>query len=339
MFRKMVDSLCNKLERSIFPNNSLKCKVVFGPVQSRRLGNVIGINNIKSNICSYNCVYCPTGATKCCSVCSINCLNPYELHLAVRLKLEELKKCGKKIEYIVFAGRSEATLDKSLHKEILLLREFGYKIAVFTNSSLLWNDNIQENLMFADYVSVRIDTVNEDTWHTLNRPHKRLHYDHVLNGIKQFSDKFHGRLTTETMLIKDINDNPKEIEGLANFLNSLKCEKSHFMTPIYPTSEIYAESPDEENLGLLQSLLKEKVKNPAFLCCPENEEFFASDDFESELLGLLSFHPIRFSAIKNYIRTNDELKKLNRLLEKERIKELNRNGKKYYAFEDSELIN
>lgn len=134
-----------QLEKSILSNKSLECKVVFGPVRSRRLGYVLGINNIKQRACSYNCIYCPSGKTSFCSVYTNYCLSPYELHLSVKTKLEELKKNDKKNDYIIFAGSSEHTLDSSLSKEILLFREFGYKIAVITNSSLLWNYNIQEN--------------------------------------------------------------------------------------------------------------------------------------------------------------------------------------------------
>ncbi len=36
-------SLCTKLEKHIISNKTLKCKVVFGPVRSRRLGLVLGI--------------------------------------------------------------------------------------------------------------------------------------------------------------------------------------------------------------------------------------------------------------------------------------------------------
>ena len=160
-FRSKLESIRAKIEKSILSNKSLKCKVVFRPVRSRRLGLVLGVNNVKPNVCSYDCIYCPSGKTSCCSICTNNCLSPYELHLSVKNKLEEINKSGKKIDYILFTGSGDPALDSSLSKEISILREFGYKIAVFTNSSLLWNEYIQENLMFVDYVSLKIDTVSE----------------------------------------------------------------------------------------------------------------------------------------------------------------------------------
>jgi wyosine [tRNA(Phe)-imidazoG37] synthetase (radical SAM superfamily) len=333
--KSKMESLCTKLEKHILSNKTLKCKVVFGPVRSRRLGLVLGINNIKKKVCSYDCIYCPIGEKSCCSICTNNCLSPHELYFSVKNKIDEIKKSGKDIDYILFAGSGDPALDSNLSQEIMILREFGYKIAVFTNSALLWNENIQENLMYADYVSLKIDTINEDTWMKINRPHQRLRYNLILNGIEQFSKRFKGTLTTETMLIKNINDNETEIEQLGKYLNSIDRATSYFMTPIYPTAKSYAVSPDIETLLKLSELIKEKVSKSVMLCCPETEEFFATDDFEIELIGLLEMHPVNETAVNTFARANTKINKLNELIELKLIKQLEHNGKKYYALDES----
>jgi wyosine [tRNA(Phe)-imidazoG37] synthetase (radical SAM superfamily) len=331
--RQKTESIGTKIEKDILSNKSLKCKVVFGPVRSRRLGYVLGINNIEQKACSYDCIYCPSGKTTCSSVCTNYSLSPYELHLSVRNKLEELKRTNKKIDYIVFDGSGEPTLDSSLSKEILLLREFGYKIAVHTNASLLWNTNIQENLMFADYVSVKIDTVNEETWIKMNRPHRKLDYNVILEGIKQFSNRFQGTLTTETMLIKNVNDNTEEIEQLSNYFNTLKRKESYFMTPMHPPAESFAVIPDDKTLKKLSNFIDKKITNSVMLCCPETEEFFATDDFENEFLGLLSLHQVSVDAVKHFVKGNIEMKILNDFIAKRMIKEIDFRGRKFFAEE------
>lgn len=333
-FRKKIEALCTKLEKGILSNKSLKCKVVYGPIRSRRLGLVLGINNVKPKVCSYNCIYCPSGKTSS-SICTNNCLSPYELFISVKNKLEELNKTGKKIDYILFAGSGDPTLDSSLSKEIQLLREFGYKIAVFTNSALLWNENLQENLLYADYVSLKIDSVNEQTWLKLNRPHQRLKYDLILNGIKQFSKKFRGTLTTETMLIKNINDNEDEIKHLGNFLSTIKCKASYFMTPMYPPAESYAVSPDAETLKNLSLIIQKNIPNSLMLCCPEKEEFFATDDFENELLGLLELHPVTEDAITNYAKANNKIEKLKEMISQNLINEQIFVNKRYFKLAET----
>lgn len=329
-FRKKIETLCTKLESSILSNKKLKCKVVYGPVRSRRVGLVLGINNVKPGVCSYNCIYCSGGQKSCCSICTNNCLSPYELYVSVKNKLDEIKKMGKQIDYILFAGSGDPAMDTSLSQEIQLLREFDYKIAVFTNSALLWNENIQENLMFADYVSLKIDTVNEETWIKINRPHERLKYDLILKGIEQFSKKFRGKLTTETMLIKNFNDNENEIKQLGNFLSTLNRNASYFMTPIYPPAENYAVSPDEEKLKNLSEIIKVNIPKSMMLCCPDKEEFFTTDDFENELLGLLELHPVNAESVASFARANDKIGYLQGLLTNKLIEKSIFSNKKYF---------
>ena len=328
--RRKIETFCAALERNILLNKSLKCKVVFGPVHSRRLGLVIGVNNIKPSTCSYNCIYCSSGYKTCCSVCTSNCISPYELHASMRNKLTNIDQLKDKINYIVFTGSGEPALDTELSKEITILREFGYKIAVFTNASLIWNAHIRENLMFADYVSLKIDTVNPETWLKINRPHKRLSYDLILDGIKQFSKIYKGKLSTETMLIKDINDNKEEVEKLANYLNTINREVSYFTTPVFPPQESYVTSPDSDNLEFLKSLIKEKVSKAVLLCCPDNEECFTLNDFKNELLGLLAIHPIGVETVKQFVKKEVDTIMLNEMIERKIIEEVDFHGKKYF---------
>jgi wyosine [tRNA(Phe)-imidazoG37] synthetase (radical SAM superfamily) len=147
----------------------------------------------------------------------------------------------------------EPTLNANLAKDISLLREFGYKIAVLTNSSVIWNDKVQEDLMFADYVSIKIDTVNEGTWQTINRPHSRLRFQTILDGIERFSKSYQGILTTETMLVKDINDSLQEVEAIGTFLKKIKRNKSYFAIPTRPPIESYAVPPDSHVLSQILS--------------------------------------------------------------------------------------
>lgn len=321
--------LGRKLEKSLLSNKLLKCRIVYGPAYSRRLGIVVGINNVKLGTCSYNCIYCPSGKTSFTTVCTDNCITPYTIFTAVKSKLNELEKLGRKIDYILFYGSGDCCLDSLLSKEILLLRVFGYKIAVFTNSALLWNKTIQENLIFADYVSVKVDTVNENTWLKINRPHLRLKYDHILDGIREFANTFKGILTTETTFIKDVNDNLDEVMELGKYLKSFPHNASYFLTPLYPPLESYAISPEEKTLNMLSETIKNKISDSIMLCCPEKVEFIASDDFENELLGLLALHPVSEQAVIRFAETNNEKDKLAEMMNAGRIKTVEFNDKRF----------
>lgn len=319
------------MEKGILSNPSSGRNIVFGPVPSRRLGHSLGINNIKSKTCTYDCIYCQVGPTTCRSTCRGSFLNPYELFCLVRRNIELSTEQGIRIDYISFVPSGEPTLDLGLSKEIRLLREFGYKIAVFTNSSLLWNDIVKEDLLFADYVSVKVDTVNEATWNTINRPHRRLRFQTILNGIDGFSKSYSGVLTTETMLVKNVNDTLDEVGAIGEYLSGLKRRKSYFAIPVRPPAEPYAVAPDPHTLSEISSFIRNTIADSEMLCFPEGKDFEGAGSIEEELLGILSVHPMNEEAMESFIRrkggTTDTLQSM---IGQNTIKATNFDGRTFY---------
>lgn len=330
-FKKKIETICENLEKSILSNPSCKQNVVFGPVPSRRLGHSLGINNIKPKTCTYDCIYCQVGPTTYRSTCRETCLDPYELFCLVKRKIGLLAEQGIRIAYISFVPSGEPTLDLGLSKEIMLLRELGYKIAVFTNSSLLWNDNVKEDLLFADYVSVKLDTVNETTWNTINRPHGRLKFQTILDGIDDFAELYRGVLTTETMLVKNVNDTLDEVGPLGKYLSGLKKGNSYFAIPVRPPAECYAVAPNPHTLFEISSFVRNTIADSEMLCYPEGDDFEGTGSIEEELLGILSVHPMNEEAMESFIRrkggTADTLRSM---LGKSIIREVNFAGKTFY---------
>lgn len=298
-FQKFKSDICEKLQNSVTSNPSFKETMIFGPVPSRRLGLSLGINNMCKKTCTYDCIYCQAGNTSLCSTTRGVNLSPYELYFCVNKRLEELKKENIEIEYISFIPNGEPSLDLNLSQQISILREFGYKIAVFTNASLLWNRKVQENLLFADYVSVKVDTLNENTWYKLNRPHMRLRYDLVLDGIKQFAKEFSGELTTETMLIKGFNDSVDEVHEIGKFLNTLNCKTSFFTTPVRPPAKKYAVAPDVKRLNELSEYIRKEIPASEILFKACKSEYKTAGNIENEILNIMSVHPINYDSLEN----------------------------------------
>jgi wyosine [tRNA(Phe)-imidazoG37] synthetase (radical SAM superfamily) len=330
-FKTKMKTICENLKRGIFSNPSCDPDIVFGPVPSRRLGHSLGLNNIKPKSCSYDCIYCQVGPTTCRSTSREIFLNPYELFCLVRRKIELLAERGIRIDYISFVPNGEPTLDLGLSKETRLLREFGYPIAVFTNSSLLWNDNVKEDLLFADYVSVKVDTVNEATWNTINRPHRRLRFQTILDGTADFSESFGGVLTTETMLVKNVNDTLDEVRSIGEYLTGLKRTKSYFAIPIRPPAERYAVAPDPYTLSEISNLVRNTIPYSEMLCFPEGDDFEGAGTIEEELLGILSVHPMTEETIQSYVRRKGgTAKTVRQMVGKNRIRAVQFEGRTFY---------
>ena len=219
---------------------------VFGPVPSRRLGRSLGINNIPPKVCSYACVYCQLGRSLKLAVARQPFFEPNEIVRDVEVKLEQARKVGEGIDYLTFVPDGEPTLDINLGQTIEALRRFGIPIAVISNSSLIWDAQVRRELAGADWVSLKADTVREDLWHALDRPHAELRLQDILDGLREFARGFSGRLVTETMLVEGRNDEPDGLEDTARFVAQLDPAIAYLAIPTRPPAESWARAPSEQ---------------------------------------------------------------------------------------------
>ncbi len=267
----------SKLEDNIVNNPDCRNRVVIGPFPTNKYGNILLINNVLCKSCTYNCLYCNTNGPECCSTVINSELNPYQLFFLVKNKIDKLEKANVKINYIAFMPNGEPTTDTNLARLIDIVRSFGYKIIVFTNSSLIWNDNVKENLMHADILNLRIDTVNEEVWNKLNRPHKRLSLEHVLEGIKKLSNNYGNKIYINTKIVQNINDNPVDIENLCDFISTLRIEKVYF------TITSLNDSIDINRAEETKKLLNNKLNNGLVVLLNNEAKNYYENDFISKL--------------------------------------------------------
>lgn len=303
---------------------------VFGPIPSRRLGRSLGVNNIPPKICSYSCVYCQIGLTDSMSIERKEFYPLEEIVAEVSERVEQLKNTGEQIDYITFVPDGEPTLDINIGKEIQLLKPLGINIAVITNASLLWVKEVQEELLLADWVSIKIDTVNDKIWHKINRPDRKLNLPQILSGIKSFATSFNGIFVTETMLTKGVNDDKESLSMIAQFVRTLNPDTSYILIPTRPPAEKFVESPSEENLNTAYQIFDDLI-NVELLTYQDGIDFGCSSDAEKELLGILAVHPMREEAVEAFIKksgADDDLVQI--LFKNNQIKKVNYNGSLYY---------
>jgi wyosine [tRNA(Phe)-imidazoG37] synthetase (radical SAM superfamily) len=290
--------------------------LVFGPVPSRRLGYSLGVNNVYDKYCSYSCVYCQVGRTTRLIIERMKFYDPEKL---VEVVVREANV--KKPDVISFVPNGEPTLDINLGVEARLIRErTNIPLAIFTNSSLINRDDVRQDLLLFDIVSLKVDTVHEGTWKRINRPHPRLRLENILDGIKSFSKEYRGRILIETMLVKGINDNYDEYKDIAEFLKGVKFYKAYIQVPIRPPAEEWVRIPDNEALVEAYSVFSEKLGEDKveLLAYPETSDFKFSDRLVEEIAKTIHVHPLRIDYIEKIAvrRGYDPSKIINELLEK-----------------------
>lgn len=272
--------------------------IVFGPVPSRRLGRSLGINNIPPKSCSYSCLYCQVGTTHGKTVAPQVFYSPEAIHRAVESQLQKVHAANESIDYLTFVPDGEPGLDINLGESIELLRPFGFPIAIISNASLLWHKEVRSAMAKADWVSVKIDSVDETIWQKLNRPHETLQLSNILDGIRDFAKEFSGELVTETMLIEGVNDSPDNVARIAEFIHEIGVAKSYLAIPTRPPAEPNIHGPAEPVVNNAYQQLATRVAQVEYLIGYEGDAFAFTGDVRQDLLSITAVHPLRESAVR-----------------------------------------
>lgn len=248
-------------------------RYAYGPVPSRRLGKSLGINNIPAKTCTYSCAYCQVGRTTQLWYDRQAFYKPEDILRDVQHRVAKTREALERVDYLAFVPDGEPTLDINLGEEIHLLKTLDIPIAVITNSALLWREDVRKELAEADWVSLKIDAVQETIWQKIDRPHKALSLSRILDGILAFRKEFTGKLVTETMLIGGLNDSVGCVQGIADFLNKLQPSLAYLSVPTRPPAENWVRFPKDEILNRTYQLFADQVKRVELLIDYEGDSF------------------------------------------------------------------
>ncbi len=279
---------------------------VFGPVPSRRLGFSLGINHIPPKHCSYSCVYCQVGRTNALEVEPSSFFSVDEIINDVELKLEQCSDAKQTVDYLTLVPEGEPALDSNLKSLITTLKRLHYPVAVISNASLIHRKEIQEAFATADWISLKLDSTNETVWRKINRPHPKLNFKSILNGIMEFKNQFQGKLVTETMLVEGINDGNEQIKDVLSFLKTLKPSRAYFSIPLRPPAEFWVKPPSFEKIIQIQKYILGQIDFAKFLFEPEDLLFTSTGEYQKDILDLVSVHPMREQALRCMVQKAGE---------------------------------
>jgi len=258
---------------------------------------------------------------------------PEDISKDVRGKVDGAALRNERIDYLTFVPDGEPTLDINICKEISSLKRIGIPIAVITNASLLWRKDVKEDLLEADFVSLKVDAVSETLWRRINRPHKGLRLNMVLEGIREFVEEFKGTVVSETMLIDGINYGD-EFERIAEFLRDLKkLNKAYIAIPTRPPTEKWVKPAKEKVINVAFQVFSEKLgaNRVEYLIGYEGNAFAFTGNVEEDLLSIMAVHPMRKEAVEEFLKKAcANWRVIEKLLEENKLIELEYERNKYY---------
>jgi wyosine [tRNA(Phe)-imidazoG37] synthetase (radical SAM superfamily) len=306
--------------------------IAFGPVPSRRLGQSLGVNHIPPKTCTYSCVYCQLGPTPKTSLARAAFYAPADVVAQVIERVCALRARGEPIDYLTFVPDGEPTLDLHLGHIIDGLKPLGIRIAVISNGSLVWQDEVRAALSKADWVSLKVDSADETVWRRINRPEPSLRLQTVLDGMAAFTSSYRGCLVTETMLLDGVNDDPATVRATAAVVATLRPQVAYLLVPTRPTAAAWARCPSEAAVTRAYQIFRERLARVELLTGGETAGFGATGDAENDLLSTAAVHPMRAEAVRELLAKNGAAwQVVEQLVARELLKEIEYEGQTFYV--------
>jgi len=256
---------------------------------------------------------------------------PETILTEVKRKISRAKELGESIDFLTFVSDGEPTLDINLGRAIDLLRPLGAKIAVISNASLLWQENVRNDLAKADWVSLKVDAVSKDVWRRIDRPHRGLNPAIILEAMLRFAEEYEGELVTETMLVRGVNDSPDDIKQVADLLGQLNPAKAYLSVPTRPPAERWVSPPAENVLNMAYQVVSKRVEDVECLFGYEGNAFSLSGNVEEDLLNIVAVHPMQEEAVRKFLaKAGADWALIDNLIVQDRIFATDYEGKRFY---------
>jgi wyosine [tRNA(Phe)-imidazoG37] synthetase (radical SAM superfamily) len=153
----------------------------------------------------------------------------------IELVAQELKRVvgNVEVDVVTFSGTGEPTLAQNLGEAIKVAKEIsGAPVAVLTNSSLMSRKDVRKDLVTADIVKGKLDAPNEELFRAVNRPHEKITFWEIVDGIKRFRREFRGKLALEIMFIDENKFFSEEIAAIAQAIGP---DEIQINTPLRPS--------------------------------------------------------------------------------------------------------
>mgnify|MGYP005648124227 CR=1 FL=1 len=176
-------------------------------------------------ICSFDCIYCQLGRTEKLVVDRNRYISIKEL----KVELEEAIK-NVQFDVVTLSGTGEPTLADNLGDSVVAIKEITDKpVAILTNSSMLTYSEVRKELCQLDIVVAKLDAPTPELFRRINRPHDRIKFGDILNGLREFRKIYTGKFSLQMMFV---DDNKEYAKDMAEIARSMEPDEVQINTPL-----------------------------------------------------------------------------------------------------------
>jgi len=244
------------MEREVKKCLPLKAGIIYGPVNSRRLGASLGINlsPTQRKICSFNCAYCHYGWSLVVTMDSAKYGQEFPAPNDVCHALEKYLKENPRPDFITFSGNGEPTTHpffSEIVPDVVKIRDRltpEVKLTILSNSTTAGNLAIVKALGKLDLRFMKLDCGDHKTFKLFNRPARGITLDGIIKNLAGIGMS----IIIQTLIADGTggNFNEESIHGYLDALCVIKPESVQLYSLDRPT-------PDGSLAGLTVDQLKE----------------------------------------------------------------------------------
>jgi len=217
---------------------SAQNNIIFGPINSRRFGMSLGVDlSPSSKQCNFDCLYC--------ELAPMATVDKQTEIISVEEIIDAIKPhLNSKIDVITLTANGEPTLYPYLSELIEAINAIKGKTQtlILTNSATLIDKRVYSALLKLDQVKLSLDAISSDVFKKIDRPHKSIQVDEIVQKVIEFSQEYRGKLFIEILFVHTLNDTKEEISKLNTTLLKVHANRVDLGTidrpPAYPVMGI-----------------------------------------------------------------------------------------------------
>ncbi len=306
-------------------------KHVFGPVPSRRLGRSLGVDLVPFKTCTFDCVYCQLGRTTDLTAERREYVPTGE----VIREIGEALKESVRPDYITLSGSGEPTLHSGFGDIVEAVKKTtDVPVAVITNSSLMWDPDVRADSAKADLVVPSLDVADRKMFPCVNRPHRDIDFDRMVEGLVDFRGMFRGRLWLEILLLYGVTGVGPYVRRMLPLVERIRPDRIQLNTAVRPPADPVVRPVPENDLRRLAPLFGPRAEVIAHFSASEKERDFVVR--REDVLAMLKRRPCSVEDIAGGlgIHRNEAVKYIQELDRDGRLRSETRSGILYYAADD-----
>lgn len=241
--------------------------IIYGPVQSRRLGLSLGINPLgPQKVCSFDCPYCGLGRTEIRMnqiKKDIRFPTVEDIESKLREKIQQLSLADRLPQNLTVSGNGEPTLYPQfleLTERLIAVRDelcSQTPVVILTNGAHIDNRKMVHALDLYDQRMVKVDAGSDKDFKLINSPLVRANISKIISGARKLRN-----CVVQAMFVQGKIDNTEHscVEDWMEVVGIIQPREVHIYTLKKPAPEDGILAATEDALYTVASKLKRRTQ-------------------------------------------------------------------------------